>query len=854
MQPSLQKIIQSITGLEPNAAVVLAPGFVREEWKSLCFKSGKAIVGHSILSPKQIAQFLIPESKNQMLERFSRVEMLRENFKASELRSALPKLMEHRFRPKFYESLDRALQKGRELFVHTEEARIFEERLNEKNGPDERRSEFFGLNRFWERLLELREFQDESSLFEAATKRLQEEGAGRIPFRKVVWLDHFGMSPRVRHFFDELSRCLEVELLHSSVFFQGAKKELVRREAHSLEDGAHHLLDEILKDPDREVVVIEDRPEIRRTLERVARERGLNLQDARDPTLLLQSEEMKTALLELDLASRNVSRELALAWINAKDPDRGDLRRRIIESNSGPRGDPAFEPILKRYRKRMTVEELGEALEQSVRDFHLPEWVSKVLMSVIEEWNAGLRQLGSDRKARPLQMLARELIDRIKTASPPVPPVRHASGLRLYRVDQAVSFVLEPETRVHFFGVSPAFFEPREDGTEWLSGRDLETLAFEFGLPDRRSRAAIARKSLLSWVHGSARAPLFWEFEYDEAGTEVESAGLALASFEEFDLPEAVPLPVHGRMLRSLTTGLKPPHAVARVPLQDGEFPMGFVNSLGNCPFTAYAQHLLKLYDERDPDYEIGNDVYGNLLHAAIEILLAAPKPDPEEAFLKAWEKTRKPAWLRSERLFRSMKARSLGVLKTFLQSDSEYRARSGAEPKLQEAEIEWKREGLVFRGRMDRVDQHADGLVVMDYKTSSKQPSGQVALEKGKGLQLASYALALRERENQEVVSAQYVVLSPDKINRNYGVLFKKWNQGKASDSVEFPLSFVRSNNSSLFDSDPEALWKSFDGKITGLIRTARETGFHAVPADPQDCKSCRYSGVCGRERAVVP
>jgi len=144
--------------------------------------------------------------------------------------------------------------------------------------------------------------------------------------------------------------------------------------------------------------------------------------------------------------------------------------------------------------------------------------------------------------------------------------------------------------------------------------------------------------------------------------------------------------------------------------------------------------------------------------------------------------------------------------------------------------------------------------LVVMDYKTSSKQPSGQVALEKGKGLQLASYALALRERENQEVVSAQYVVLSPDKINRNYGVLFKKWNQGKASDSVEFPLSFVRSNNSSLFDSDPEALWKSFDGKITGLIRTARETGFHAVPADPQDCKSCRYSGVCGRERAVVP
>ncbi len=731
MQERLQQIIQRISGLEPEATLILFPGFVREEWKSLCFESGKAITGHAILNPKQIAQFLVPDSESQMLERGARVEMLRENFKAPELRSALPKLMEHRFRPKFFESLDRALQKGRELFVHDEEARIFEERLNEKNGPDERRSEFFGLNRFWDRLLELRDFKDEAALFEAAVRALREGGASRIPFQKAICLTHFRLSPRVQHFFEELSRNLEVEWIHSSEFFGDAKEEgapgtllVSRKKTHSLEDGAHHLLDQVLSDPDHEVVVIEDQSEVRRTLEPVARERGVNLQDARDPTLISHSEEIKTALLELDLVSRNFPRDLALAWISAKDPDRGDLRRRIIESNFEPKGNPVFESLLRRYRKRMTLDELRTALLESILDFKLPPWVSKVIEAQMDEWVRGLQQLGTEKRGRPLRLLSRELSDRLKTAAPPVPPVRHEAGLRLYRVDQAVSFGLLPDSRVHFFGVSPAFFEPKEESTEWLSGRDLETLSFEFGLPDRRSRRETARKSLLSWIRGSSRSPVFWEYEYDENGTEVESSLLFLSGFSEFGISSEETLPVHPDVLCSLVSGLSAPRTVAEVGFQEREFPMGFLNSLGNCPFTAYAQHILKLYDERDPDFEVSSDVYGNLLHAAIEILLLS-KTDTEKAFQEAWEKTRKPAWLKNERLFRSMRARALEILKTFLASESEYRARSGAEPKLQEADIELVREGITFKGRLDRVDQHADGLVVLGYKTSSEPPSG---------------------------------------------------------------------------------------------------------------------------------
>jgi RecB family exonuclease len=863
MHPKIREIVESISGLDPEATLVLAPGFVREEWKSICFESGKAISGNAILNPDQIAQLLVPDSESRLLERAARVELLRENFKAAELRSALPKLMEHRFRPKFFESMDRALQKGRELFAHSEEARIFEERLEERNGVDERRTEFFGLNRFWERLLELRGFLDEPALFEAATRELRDSGTARLPFRKIYWLHHFKSSPKVASFQEELARLLPVEAIHSSMFFQDADQgmsgsegpRLLRVRSHSMEDGARHLLDEVLSDPDREVVVIEDRPEVRRTLERIARERGVNLQDARDPTLLSLSEEMKTALLELELVSRNFPRDLALAWISARDPGQAELRRHILESNFEPRGNAVFEPLLRRYRKRMTPAELGVALEESVRDFRLPAWVFQVLSARIEEWSLALQQLGTPGKALPLRLLSRELNERLRTSAPPVPPVRYESGLRLYRVDQAVSFRLEPGSRVHFFGVSTSFFEPREDSTEWLSGRDLETLAFEFGLPDRKTKRETARLSLMSWIRGSMRTPVFREYEYDPNGVEVESCSLALSGFPELGAGEPVQLPVHPEVLASLGSAREMPVAIAPVPLSSSELPMGFLDSLGNCPFAAYARHLLKLYDEREPDFEVSSDVYGNLLHAALEHLMApGAEPDPEKAFSAAWEKTRKPAWIKSERLFRSLKTRAIDVLQTFLLSESEYRERSGAEPRLQEAEIQWEREGIVFKGRMDRVDQHADGLVVMDYKTSTRQPSGRLTLEKGKGLQLACYALALRERENQEVVSARYVVLGPGKINRNYGILFKKWNQGKVSDSVEFPLSFVRSNHNSLFDLEPEQVWKELDRKVTGLLKTAKESGFRAEPADPEECKSCRYSGVCGRERAVVP
>jgi RecB family exonuclease len=293
---------------------------------------------------------------------------------------------------------------------------------------------------------------------------------------------------------------------------------------------------------------------------------------------------------------------------------------------------------------------------------------------------------------------------------------------------------------------------------------------------------------------------------------------------------------------------------VAQVSFSEREFPIGFVNALGNCAFTAYAQFLLRLRDERDPDFELGNDIYGNLLHKGIELLLESKGSlTAEAAFDSAWDVTRKPGWVRSERLKSATREKAIRVLGLFLQSEDEFREKSKTDLRSQEEEILLQRDGFVFKGRVDRTDRHADGLVVMDYKTGSKQTAGQDALESGKGLQLAAYALALRDQTGEEVISAQYVVLSKEKINRNYGVLFGRWNKGKAADRVEFPVSSVKANHASLFSDDPESIWNAFDLKIRDLLKKATEHGFHASPADESDCERCRYSGVCGRKRSML-
>jgi hypothetical protein len=300
-----ENVFRRITGLKPDAILCIGSGFVREEYKALCFAQGYSISEQAILGPKQIAELIVPESNTRLLEASGRVELLRQAFKDTHIREALPILNQHRFRPRFFEGLDRSLQQGRLLFAHAAEAQVLQERLTEKTGLDPKREEFFLLNQYWERLLELRELWDEPRLFEQAASLV-----GTSDFSKSIYLlEHFNDPPRLKLFWEEFGKKIELVRIHSKNLPEFLTAELpglflARKKAHSLEDAAQFLIDEILRgiadDPsvlDRHAVVIQDEPVIRRTLKRVAEQRGLLLQDPRDPTLVVQSEEVKRATL-----------------------------------------------------------------------------------------------------------------------------------------------------------------------------------------------------------------------------------------------------------------------------------------------------------------------------------------------------------------------------------------------------------------------------------------------------------------------------------------------------------------------------------------------------------------------------
>jgi hypothetical protein len=872
MQFDFDPVLEQITGIHPHAILCVGAGFVREEYKSLCFLKGKSITQNAILNPRQISEALAPACQGRVLEATARAELLRQVFKEVSVREALPLLADHRFRPKFYENLDRSLQQGRLYFAHAEEAQVLQARLNERLGVGQKRDEFFVLHQLWERILELRNLWDEAKVYEVAVAQMRVALPPLLQNQTIFKLEHFPDPPRLQYFWNELAKQVPIEKISSRSHAESNGIILDRKVAHSLEDAALFLVDEILASGDlaNQAVVIQDEPALRRTLKRVAERAGIQFNDPRDPTLIVQSEEIKLALLELELVAKNFPAPLVLEWLHYSDfakvpTELGLLRKKIIESaiQQGV-DDYRFLPVLheklieikSRIATRVSLTQLQGLLELSAKQYHLPLWVHQVFDKIFNEWTKSFAQIEIATRKKPLRYWLEQLIEKLKRATPIAPPIKKVGGLQLFRVDQAVSPLLDSsQTKIHFFGVGLSFFEPKEETNDWFSTREREVLASEFGLPSIAEIQAQNAASYLAWARAagdSATSVTDWEFLYDEDGGERESTELQLSLLAGLELTEKQELGLHPSLFASMQTHLKTRSPHVQVPLPKTEWPISFLNAYGNCPFTAYSAYLLSLYDEREVDFELKGDSFGNLVHAALETFLQ-DKITVEDAFERAWKSTAQIAWLKSERLYRSIRYKTILLLHEFEKSEEEYRARAGTQVLDLEKKIDWQRAEFTFHGRIDRIDQHADGLVLMDYKTSSALPNGKEIFEKGLGLQLPVYALALKEQLNQEVVAAQYIHLTAQATKRNTGILFKKWNKSKAADPVEFPVTNARSNSHSIMEGEPAEVWNSFDQKVVQLIEKIRKGYFDAEPADPADCQTCRYQLVCGKLRGGV-
>jgi len=862
--PLFQSALKQIAGLNPSAWLAVDRGFVREEYKSLCFGMGLGVSAEGLVNPKQFAQKWIPESEGRLLEITARVELLRLLFKKTEVRSILPVLAEHRFRPRFFEGLDFSLQQGRLLFAHAEEARVVEERLRERLGASQKRDEFFILNQLWEKTLELKQLWDEPRLYEDAGQAINSSD------KKMFLLTHFQDAPRMQFFWNEVARKISLERIPSQLLRvkNEGKYKIKRKQAHSLEDAVQFLFDEILASGDLEnhAIVIQDEPEIRRTFKRVMEQRGLELNDPRDPTLLVQSEELKLALLELELVSKNFSSSLVLSWMKYQADvaldEQGEFRKKMIEGGiqTGiksysflPKLFAKLTEIQSRYPSRIHFNAFETSVMNSAQAHAVSSWVRKALEKVFSDWKSSLLQLELEERVRPLRYWLEMIQEKLRRAKPQASPVKYRGGIQLYRVDQAPNPLLDPsQIQVHFLGVGVSFFEPREEGNDWFSAREQEVLSKEFGLVSYQEIQKNRSESFLNWASLSQRSSahaLFWEFLYDEEGNEAESTELQLTLLPDLEVSEPESIGVHPSLQKSMHTELSVQSGEVSIALPKNEWPISFLNAYGNCPFVAYSSYCLSLYDERETDFELTGDSFGNLIHAALEILVKE-KTTADDAFEQAWKKKRPIAWLKSDRLFRAIRNKSVTLLREFEKSEADYRARSGAEVLALEMDVKWSKEGLEFKGRLDRVDQHSDGLVLMDYKTSASLPTGKETLEKGMGLQLPIYAFALKEKLNQEVVTAQYLHLTQHKVNRNIGILFQRWNQSKISDPVKHAVTNARSTSQSILTEEPDVIWAKLDAKVKLILDQLKRGDFSANPADPTDCKTCRYSLVCGKKR----
>lgn len=156
------------------------------------------------------------------------------------------------------------------------------------------------------------------------------------------------------------------------------------------------------------------------------------------------------------------------------------------------------------------------------------------------------------------------------------------------------------------------------------------------------------------------------------------------------------------------------------------------LTALGQCPFKWFAHQLLQLTELSEAEDELSALLRGNLYHRSLELALSGASDltqilnNLEAAFLQAEQDTQLPvlsAWP-------ARRAEHLQILNRACNQPDFY----PSETQVLQLETDFTTEfyGLQIKGRIDRIDRTPEGLVLVDYKTSSQLPLG-VKDESGK-------------------------------------------------------------------------------------------------------------------------
>ncbi|GAB4225921.1 MAG: hypothetical protein Kow0049_04370 [Stanieria sp.] len=208
------------------------------------------------------------------------------------------------------------------------------------------------------------------------------------------------------------------------------------------------------------------------------------------------------------------------------------------------------------------------------------------------------------------------------------------------------------------------------------------------------------------------------------------------------------------------------------IPLDSNNlvFSASQLTQLGQCPFKWFAYRLLKLRELPEAELDLSTISRGNLYHRCLELSLEKIKTAAdlaefnlqqlEQAFLQVEQElnlVQLPAWQTRRKEHLDLLYLNL-ITPEFLPAEREVVAR--------ETEFNLKWHGLQIKGKIDRIDRTATGLVIVDYKTSSTTPLG-IKDEKGKAsldIQLPLYQTAIEQSFLEQSVDAIYYSLTKRK------------------------------------------------------------------------------------------
>jgi DNA helicase-2/ATP-dependent DNA helicase PcrA len=213
---------------------------------------------------------------------------------------------------------------------------------------------------------------------------------------------------------------------------------------------------------------------------------------------------------------------------------------------------------------------------------------------------------------------------------------------------------------------------------------------------------------------------------------------------EALDLPKEAARPFRARPVEELRRHAPPPRtdALGQRPVPETE-PLAVshkqVDDYETCPLKYHYVHILRI-----PLRQHHSIVYGSALHTAVEFYLRrraagnfTALDDLLRAFDDAW---RNEGFLTREHEEQRKQAGMQALTRFYHEEEG-----AGQKPTAVEHEFGFELGATRVRGRFDRVDQTADGAVIVDYKSSDVTEQKKADQRARESLQLKIYALAWR-------------------------------------------------------------------------------------------------------------